>query len=141
LRPHWTLRGAHNLAGARLSSTGGDGDAGITLLIVDDDDDLRSMVAEFLGDAGYLVHQAEGGPQALTLLADDPSLRIMITDIRMPGMSGLELADEAIRRRPELRVILISGYANQQYQWWPFLMKPFRMSSLTDLIVRELGRA
>jgi two-component system cell cycle response regulator CpdR len=140
LRLHWTLGGARNLASARLSSTGGDGDAGITLLIVDDDDDLRSIVAEFLSDAGYLVLQAEGGPQALTLLADDPSLRIMITDIRMPGMSGLELADEAIRRRPELRVILISGYANQQYQWWPFLMKPFQMSSLTDLIARELGR-
>ena len=112
----------------------------MTLLIVDDDDDLRSMVAEFLGDAGHLVVQAEGGPQALALLSDHPSLQIMITDIRMPGMSGVELADEAIRRRPELKVILISGYANQQHQWWPFLMKPFRMSSLSDLILRELAR-
>jgi two-component system, cell cycle response regulator CpdR len=110
------------------------------LLIVDDDEGVRTVVADFLSDAGYSVLQAEGGPQALTLLARDPSLRMMITDIRMPGMSGIELADEAVRRRPELRIVLISGYAQQQHQWWPFLLKPFRMSSLIDLIAREMGR-
>lgn len=113
---------------------------GMKLLIVDDEEGVRTVVAEFLSDAGYSVLQAEGGPQALTLLANDPSLRMMITDIRMPGMSGIELADEAVRRRPELRIVLISGYAQQQHQRWPFLLKPFRMSSLIDLIAREMGR-
>jgi DNA-binding NtrC family response regulator len=114
---------------------------GVKLLVVDDDPDVRSMVADFLVDAGFCVLQAEDGPQALVLLADHPSLRMIISDIRMPEMSGIELAEEALRRCPELLVILISGYTDQQHQGWPFLMKPFRMSRLGDLVANEIGRA
>ncbi len=56
------------------------------LLIVDDDQDVRSVAEDTLVDAGYSVLQAEGGPQALVLLDDHPSLRVMISDVRMPGM-------------------------------------------------------
>ena len=114
---------------------------GAKLIVVDDDQDVRSVVAGFLSDAGYWVLQAEDGARALVLITDDPSLRVMISDIRMPEMSGIELAEEAVRRRPKLGIILISGVTYQQPIHWPFLMKPFRMSRLGDLVAREMGRA
>jgi two-component system, cell cycle response regulator CpdR len=111
------------------------------LLVVDNDEDVRATVADYLADAGYTVLQAEGGAQALTLLADS-SVRMMISDIRMPEMSGIELAEKAVRRRPELQIILISGFSNQQPDpRWPFLRKPFRGSVLCSLVARQMGRA
>jgi DNA-binding NtrC family response regulator len=109
------------------------------LIVVDDDQDVRSTVADFLTDAGYRVLQAVGGPQALISLADDPSLRMLVSDIRMPEMSGIELAEESVRRHPKLRVILISGFAGQPHKW-PFLLKPFRSSTLCALVASEMGR-
>jgi CheY-like chemotaxis protein len=55
---------------------------GVKLLVVDDDHDVRGVVASFLVDAGYAVLEAEDGQAALTLLTDDPSLRMLISDIR-----------------------------------------------------------
>jgi two-component SAPR family response regulator len=56
-------------------------------------------------------------------------------------MSGIELAEEAVRLRPKLRVILISGFTDHQTTKWPFLMKPFRRSRLCGLVADEIGRA
>ena len=114
---------------------------GAKLLIVDDDQDVRSVVEDTLVDAGYRVLQAVGGAQALALLDDHPSLRVMISDVRMPGMSGIELAEAAVRRRPDLRVIFISGFVDQVGLRWPFLRKPFRSSTLCDLVAQEMRRA
>ena len=99
---------------------------GAKLLVVDDDQDVRLVVEDTLVDAGYRVLQAEGGAQALLLLDEHPSLRVMISDVRMPDMSGIAWAEEAVRRRPDLRVILISGFISDQVcPRWPFLRKPF----------------
>jgi CheY-like chemotaxis protein len=84
--------------------------SGPKLLIVDDDPEVRSIVAEFLVDFGYRVVQANGGREALDLLAHHPDLRMIISDVRMPDMSGIELADIATRRQHDLKIILISGY-------------------------------
>ena len=111
------------------------------LIVVDDDQEVRSIVADFLADAGYRVLQAADGAQALGLIADDPSLRMMISDIRMPKMSGIDLAEEAVRLRPKLRVILISGFTDHQATKWPFLMKPFHMSRLCGLVAHEMRQA
>jgi len=111
---------------------------GAKLLVVDDDQDVRSVVEGTLVDAGYRVLQAQGGAQALALLDGHPSLRVMISDVRMPDMA---LAEEAVRRRPDLRVILISGFIDQVRPRWPFLRKPFLSSKLCDLVAREMRRA
>ncbi len=72
----------------------------VRLIVVDDDPDVRSVVEGFLIDAGYWVLEAVDGIQALVVLTHDPSVRMMISDIRMPGMSGIELAEEARERKP-----------------------------------------
>jgi CheY-like chemotaxis protein len=109
------------------------------LMIVDDDAEVRVIVAEFLEDFGYDVLQAPGGAQALQLLAEHPDLRMMITDIRMPDMSGIELANIATERQHDLKVILISGYFVSQQVDRRFLRKPFRMNELRAAVWAELN--
>ena len=107
-------------------------------MIVDDDPEVRIIVAEFLQDFGYHVIQAGGGSEALDLLAQTPDLRMLITDIRMPDMSGIELANLATQRQRDLKVILISGYFVSQHVEWRFLRKPFRMRDLEAAVRAEL---
>jgi len=108
-------------------------------MIVDDDPEVRIIVAEFLQDFGHQVIQASGGTEALDLLGRTPDLRMMITDIRMPDMSGIELANLATRRQSDLKVILISGYFVSQPVAWRFLRKPFRMRDLEAAVRAELN--
>ena len=108
------------------------------LMIVDDDPEVRVIVAEFLEDFGYRVLQADGAAQALDLLAKTPDLRMMISDIRMPDMSGIELADIATQRQRDLKIILISGYFFSQQVDRRFLRKPFRMRELEAAVRAEL---
>ncbi len=110
-----------------------------TILIVDDEPEVRTVVAEFLEDFGYRVLQADGGTQALGRLREDPAVQLLITDIRMPEMSGIELADLATSRNPRLKVILISGYFVAQQVHRRFLRKPFRMKELESAVRAELG--
>ena len=83
--------------------------------------------------------QASGGTEALDLLGQTPDLRMLITDIRMPDMSGIELADLATQRQSDLKVILISGYFVSQQVEWRFLRKPFRMRDLEAAVRAELA--
>jgi DNA-binding NtrC family response regulator len=112
-----------------------------TILIVDDEQEVRTVVAEFLEDFGYRVLQADGGTQALDQLHDDPTVQLLITDIRMPEMSGIQLADLATQRNPGLKVILISGFFVAQQVHRRFLRKPFRMKELEAAVRAELGTA
>ena len=109
------------------------------IIIVDDDPEVRVVVAEFLDDFGYRVLQAKGGAEALERLRQHPDVQMMITDIRMPDMSGIELADIATREQPDLKVILISGYFVSQQVDRRFLRKPFRMKELEAAVRAELG--
>jgi CheY-like chemotaxis protein len=108
-------------------------------MIVDDDPEVRVIVAEFLQDFGYQVIEASGGTEALDLLAEIPDLCMIITDIRMPDMSGIELADLATQRHRGLKIILISGYYVSQQVERRFLRKPFRMRDLEDAVRAELN--
>lgn len=108
------------------------------LMIVDDDPEVRVIVAEFLEDFGYRVLQADGAAQALDLLARTSDLRMIISDIRMPDMSGIELADIATQRQRDLKIILISGYFVSQQADRRFLRKPFRMKELEAAVREEL---
>ena len=112
-----------------------------TVLLVDDDEDVRETSAEMLEELGYVVLQAESGYEALSILDRSPDLDVLVTDVRMPGMTGLELSAEALSRRRDLRVILISGFFRPQALTCRFLQKPFRTHELEAAIRAEMDGA
>lgn len=108
------------------------------ILLVDDDENVRETSADMLKELGYQVRQAESGQQALEML-DQVEFDVMVTDIRMPGMSGFELCDLASERHQDLKIILMSGYFQAQTLTRRFLQKPFRTYDLDQAIRAELG--
>ncbi len=83
-----------------------------TILLVEDDDEVATLVTEMLGEMGYEVTRAASAQAALGALANDRPVDIVFSDIMMPGgMNGVELAREVRRRRPGLPILLTSGYA------------------------------
>ncbi len=111
----------------------------VCILVVDDDDEVREMLAEILAYFGYGVAQAASGEEALPLLNADRSIAMVITDIQMPGMSGLELADAVQRDRSDVRVIVMSGYFHPQSLSQRFLRKPFHMQELATAVQDEFA--
>ncbi len=128
-----------DVTNAETAASGPDDTGRAKLMIVDDDPQVRTVVAESLQELGYRVIQASGGVEALELLADHSDLRMIITDIRMPDMSGIELANIATQRRQDLKVILISGYFVSQQVHRRFLRKPFRIRDLEAAVRAELA--
>ena len=111
--------------------------AGAKILVVEDDPDVCEMIVGILSDLGYQTLVATNGPEALAILNQDRSVDLLFTDIVMPaGMSGTELARQASRLRPDLKVLLSSGYtreANQRLSAraeFPFIAKPYRPTTL-----------
>jgi PAS domain S-box-containing protein len=83
-----------------------------TILLVEDEDDVRAHSHEILAELGYNVLEASHGHAALKLLDTHPEIDLLFTDVGLPhGMNGRQLADEAMRRRPTLKVLFTSGYA------------------------------
>jgi len=81
------------------------------ILVVEDDDSLREFSTGALIELGYRVIYAKSGPRALELLERESNIDLLFTDVILPdGMNGRQLADEARRRRPELRVLYTTGY-------------------------------
>jgi len=107
------------------------------VLLVDDDSLVRATACALLEDAGYTVFTAESGLDALEIAAKEPGIDILVTDQIMPQMTGLQLL-EAIRSiRPELPVILATGYAELSRPMpanSARLAKPFRVAELTRMI-------
>ncbi|MET1027616.1 MAG: PAS domain-containing protein, partial [Dongiaceae bacterium] len=111
-----------------------------TVLIVEDNEDLRIVAVKQLTDLGYSTLEASSAKAALKMLADRPGIDVLFTDIVMPGgMTGTELAREARRLYPHLRILLTSGYtvramANgfHDIEGLVLLNKPFRKSELAQ---------
>ncbi|HUN40984.1 MAG TPA: response regulator [Acetobacteraceae bacterium] len=105
-----------------------------TILLVDDDSAVREVVAAMLEDLGYRVVEADGGAAALDLLSTGNRVDLMLADFSMPGMSGMELLREATARRPELPVLLVTGYADDKalavLGQERLVLKPFRNEEL-----------
>jgi len=112
------------------------------ILVVEDDPEVLDVTVEILRGFGWEVLTAPDGPSALSVLRRDADIDALFSDIVMPrGMNGLELARQARRLRPELRVLLASGYpasvlasdhgAGEEGEF-PFLSKPYRASELAN---------
>ena len=116
-----------------------------TVLVVEDDEGLLRLVRELLERDGFAVRTAPGASDALDLFErDSDSIEVVITDVVMPGMGGLDLGRELRARRPGLRVLFMSGYS----EGWldetqpdgsrtAFIQKPFTPGAL-DAKLREL---
>ena len=82
------------------------------ILVVEDDNDVRAHSVETLRELGYQVHEAASGAVALQTLNDHPEIQLLFTDVGLPGgMNGRQLADQARRVRPDVKVLLTTGYA------------------------------
>ena len=111
------------------------------ILLVDDEDLLREVLAEQLEDAGYEVQMVANGADALALLAADERVDLLITDLSMPGMDGLAVIRAARDVRPGLPTVLLTGYAGESAAIaadaattgsFSLLRKPIRLRELTD---------
>jgi PAS domain S-box-containing protein len=80
------------------------------VLLVEDDEQVLSLTAQTLRDLGYRVIEARGAREALTALAAHPDISLLFTDIIMPDMNGRRLAEEALKRRRDLKVLFTTGY-------------------------------
>ena len=119
--------------------------AGETVLIVDDEELVRMLVLEVLDELGYSSLQAPDGPAGLEILKSAARVDLLVTDVGLPGgMNGRQLADAALALRPDLRVLFITGYAENavinHHQLQPgmhIMTKPFQMDAL-GLKIRAL---
>ncbi|RVU17215.1 ATP-binding protein [Methylobacterium oryzihabitans] len=84
---------------------------GETVLVVEDEPVVRSLIVDVLGELGYRILEAADGPAGLRLLSSPARIDLLVTDVGLPGINGRQLADQARERRPGLKVLFITGYA------------------------------
>jgi PAS domain S-box-containing protein len=101
--------------------------AGETLLVVEDEPVVRSVIVDMLQDEGYRVLEAGDGSSGLRVLRETPQIDLLVTDIGLPGMSGLQLADQAREARPELKILFITGYSESVVMAKGFLQPGMEM--------------
>jgi len=109
-----------------------------TALLVDDEDLVRMTTADMLMDLGYQVVEAISGEAALRLVSSGQRFDLLITDHLMPGVSGTDLARAVRSTRPDVPVLLVSGYAESEGvdPDLPRLTKPFRKDELASSLAR-----
>ena len=83
-----------------------------TVLVVEDDPDVRAFAARTLAELGYRVCEAPDGPEAIRVLRTEPGIAVLFTDVVLPGgMTGAIVAEEARKLRPDLKILFTTGYA------------------------------
>lgn len=115
------------------------------VLIVDDDEAIRGLLLSFLQDRGYETDAAPDGESALEWLAGNHTDMVLL-DLRMPGMSGLDVLQHTSKLYPELPIIVISGYADEamaqealQMGAFDFFLKPFDLRTVERRLSTKLG--
>ena len=122
--------------------------AGETVLVIEDEAVVRRLIVEVLTELGYQALEAADGPAGLEILASRPPLDLLITDIGLPGMNGRQVAQAARSRQPELKVLLMTGYAENAAMAAGFLeprmallTKPFPMEALATRVRQIIDTA
>jgi CheY-like chemotaxis protein len=117
---------------------------GETVLVVEDEPVVRGVIIEMLQDQGYRTLQAVDGPSGLRILRLNKRIDLLVTDVGLPGMNGRQLADQARETRPGLKILFITGYAENAAIAKGFLQpgmemitKPFDLDNLSQR-VREM---
>lgn len=106
------------------------------ILVVEDDAFVRDMAVSGLEDAGFEVIEAVDGGQALRLLNTEIAIDALLTDVRMPGASGWEVAKAYRRQFPDLPVMYVTGYSEQMdpVTGGVILPKPYRLSQVISIL-------
>jgi PAS domain S-box-containing protein len=120
---------------------------GEVVLVVEDDDELRSLLVRVLRSLDYEVLETNSGAPALEILRSATEVDLLLTDVVLPErMSGVELAEEALRVQPDLHVLYMSGYTEDAIlhqrrlvDGAPFLQKPFRMAEIARAARKALA--
>jgi len=109
------------------------------ILVVEDEAMLRLITVEVLQDAGFEVFEAADGAEALDVLKANPAIELLVSDIKMPRMDGYALVEAGLAFRPELKVLLMTGYSQepppaiQRIRDIQILRKPFNLERLCAL--------
>ncbi len=106
-----------------------------TVLVVEDDDDVRIYSTDTLRELGYAVLEARDGLSALRMIEHHPEVQLLFTDVGLPGINGRELVDAARARQPGLRVLFTSGYERSA------LMHDSRLEAGVELLTKPFTRA
>jgi CheY-like chemotaxis protein len=112
------------------------------VLVVDDEVIILWGTAALLESLGYRVLRASSGAAALEALSGHPEISVVLTDFQMPSMSGIELAEAARKRRPDLPVVIATGHTilkSSTGRSWVTLAKPFTREELGDALKRALA--
>jgi len=122
--------------------------AGETILVVEDEPAVRKLTVQSLADIGYAVVEAESAEQALEILETHRGFTLMFTDVVMPGTNGHQLAQEAAKRRPGLKVLYTTGYTRDAVvhngvldPGVKLLHKPFTLDALAYAIRKAIDAA
>jgi len=114
------------------------------VLVVDDEPEMLRLLSRVLSSAEYRVTAAPGGPAALAMLGSE-EIDLIVTDYRMPDMSGRELIAALRGQRPGLKALVVTGSPpsdGEDREWWdqqPHLEKPFSPRSLRNVVVGLIG--
>jgi PAS domain S-box-containing protein len=121
--------------------------AGETVLVVEDETVVRSLVVEVLSELGYQVIEAHDGPSGLAILQSARQIDLLVTDIGLPGLNGRQVADAGRQLRPEIKVLFMTGYAENAALASGFLepgmemiTKPFTLESLAARVKQIADR-
>ena len=119
-------------------------DDALTVLVVDDESDVRALIAEILRGSGYRVVAAPDGDAAIALMERTTRpVDLLVTDVVMPVMSGTDLAARVTNRSPSTRVLFVSGFVpagSAALRGAPLVAKPLRRAELLDAVQTALRR-
>lgn len=117
------------------------------ILVVDDEGMIRRLLVQVLGALGYRIESVANGELALRILEDDPGIELVITDVCMPGLSGQDVAEWVLRKRPDVLLVCMSGSPDDkdgrlrrlvERGLVTFLPKPFLPTQVMKLVQRLL---
>jgi CheY-like chemotaxis protein len=149
IRVYLPAQGTGAVAAPATSAGPPSATSGERILVVEDDPRVRRVAVRRLKELGYATVEAESGPAALRLLDEGDPFDLLFTDVVMAGgMSGIDLAKEVQRRRPKLKVLFTSGYAEpvmakrgrQSVKSADWLSKPYSLNELQAKLREVLGR-
>lgn len=118
-----------------------------TIIVVDDEPEIRKLVSAILDKAGYRVFSADTGENAIRMFKQHPETDLLLTDVVAPGMSGPMIADEISALNPNIKVLFMSGYDSTQVvqryvveRGYALIVKPFTMEQLQKRVEAMLAK-